>query len=56
MVGGNPETAWLAGLHRDRYLMAGFVLCGLHGGGGRHSVRREPELHDLGGRARARAR
>jgi ribose/xylose/arabinose/galactoside ABC-type transport system permease subunit/ABC-type sugar transport system substrate-binding protein len=29
MVGGNPEAAWLAGLHRDRYLMAGFVLCGL---------------------------
>ena len=27
MVGGNPETAWLAGLNRDRYLMAGFVLC-----------------------------
>jgi ribose/xylose/arabinose/galactoside ABC-type transport system permease subunit/ABC-type sugar transport system substrate-binding protein len=29
MVGGNPEAAWLAGLRRDRYLMAGFVLCGL---------------------------
>ena len=29
MVGGNPETAWLAGLSRDRYLMAGFVLCSL---------------------------
>lgn len=29
MVGGNPEAAWLAGLNRDRYLMAGFVICGL---------------------------
>jgi len=29
MVGGNPETAWLAGLNRDRYLMAGFVVCSL---------------------------
>ncbi len=29
MVGANPDAAWLAGLHRDRYLMAGFVLCGL---------------------------
>lgn len=29
MVGGNPETAWLAGLNRDRYLVAGFVLCSL---------------------------
>ncbi len=28
MVGGNPEAAWLAGLNRDRYLMAGFVLSG----------------------------
>ncbi len=28
MVGGNPEAAWLAGLRRDRYLMAGFFLCG----------------------------
>ncbi|MCK5861571.1 MAG: substrate-binding domain-containing protein [Candidatus Hydrogenedentes bacterium] len=27
MVGGNPEAAWQAGLNRDRYLMAGFVLC-----------------------------
>ena len=27
MVGGNPETAWLAGLNRDRYLVLGFVLC-----------------------------
>ena len=32
MVGGNPETAWLAGLNRDRYLMAGFVLCGCTAG------------------------
>lgn len=29
LVGGNPESAWLAGLNRDRYLMAGFVLCSL---------------------------
>ncbi len=29
LVGGNPEAAWLAGLNRDRYLMAGFFLCGL---------------------------
>lgn len=29
MVGGNPETAWLAGLRRDRYLIAGFVLSSL---------------------------
>ncbi|MBW7866345.1 MAG: substrate-binding domain-containing protein [Candidatus Hydrogenedens sp.] len=29
LVGANPEAAWLAGLNRDRYLMAGFVLCGL---------------------------
>ena len=29
MVGGNPEAAWLAGLNRDRYLMAGFCLCGI---------------------------
>ncbi len=29
LVGGSPEAAWLAGLNRDRYLMAGFVLCGL---------------------------
>lgn len=28
VVGGNPETAWLGGLHRDRYLLAGFVICG----------------------------
>ncbi len=27
VVGGNPETAWLAGLNRDRYLIVGFVLC-----------------------------
>lgn len=29
LVGGNPEAAWLAGLNRDRYLMAGFILCSL---------------------------
>ena len=29
MVGGNPETAWLAGLNRDRYQLVGFVLCSL---------------------------
>ncbi len=27
VVGGNPETAWLAGLNRDLYLICGFVLC-----------------------------
>ncbi len=27
MIGGNPETAWLAGLPRDRYIIGGFVLC-----------------------------
>jgi ribose/xylose/arabinose/galactoside ABC-type transport system permease subunit/ABC-type sugar transport system substrate-binding protein len=29
MVGGNPETAWLAGLNRDRYLIGGFIACSL---------------------------
>ena len=29
LVGANPEAAWLAGLNRDRYLMAGFCLCSL---------------------------
>jgi ribose/xylose/arabinose/galactoside ABC-type transport system permease subunit/ABC-type sugar transport system substrate-binding protein len=29
IVGGNAETAWLAGLKRDRYLIAGFVICGI---------------------------
>lgn len=28
LVGGNPETAWLAGLNRDGYLIAGFIICG----------------------------
>ena len=28
LIGGNPETAWLAGLKRDRYVIAGFILCG----------------------------
>ncbi|MFC1650174.1 ABC transporter permease [Candidatus Latescibacterota bacterium] len=28
LVGGNQETAWLAGLNRDRYLIAGFIICG----------------------------
>ncbi|MBN1817573.1 MAG: substrate-binding domain-containing protein [Sedimentisphaerales bacterium] len=32
IVGGNPESAWLAGLGRDRYLMAGFIGCGLTAG------------------------
>ncbi len=32
MVGANAETAWLAGLKRDRYLIAGFVICGLTAG------------------------
>ena len=27
MVGGNPETAWLAGLNRDRYIIIGFIIC-----------------------------
>jgi len=27
VVGGDPETAWLAGLNRDCYLIVGFVLC-----------------------------
>ncbi|UCF15485.1 MAG: ABC transporter permease, partial [Phycisphaerales bacterium] len=29
IVGGNAETAWLAGLKRDSYLLAGFIICGL---------------------------
>lgn len=29
LVGGSPDAAWLAGINRDRYLMAGFILCGL---------------------------
>lgn len=29
VVGGNPETAWLAGLNRDLYLIVGFLLCSL---------------------------
>ena len=29
IIGGNPETAWLAGLKRDSYLVAGFIICGL---------------------------
>ncbi len=28
VVGANPETAWLAGLNRDRYLIAGFIISG----------------------------
>jgi ribose/xylose/arabinose/galactoside ABC-type transport system permease subunit/ABC-type sugar transport system substrate-binding protein len=27
IVGGNPETAWLAGLKRDQYIIAGFIIC-----------------------------
>ena len=27
IIGGNAETAWLAGLKRDRYLIAGFIIC-----------------------------
>ncbi len=27
VLGGDPETAWRAGLNRDRHLVAGFVLC-----------------------------
>jgi len=29
IIGGNPQTAWLAGLKRDSYLIAGFIICGL---------------------------
>lgn len=29
LVGGNPETAWRAGLSRDRTFLAGFVVCSL---------------------------
>jgi ribose/xylose/arabinose/galactoside ABC-type transport system permease subunit/ABC-type sugar transport system substrate-binding protein len=32
IIGGNPETAWLAGLKRDRYLISGFIICGLTAG------------------------
>ncbi|MHC4643159.1 MAG: substrate-binding domain-containing protein, partial [Planctomycetota bacterium] len=32
IIGGNPDTAWLAGLKRDRYLIAGFIICGLTAG------------------------
>ena len=28
LVGGNPESAWLSGLNRDRLVIIGFVLCG----------------------------
>jgi ribose/xylose/arabinose/galactoside ABC-type transport system permease subunit/ABC-type sugar transport system substrate-binding protein len=34
IIGGNAETAWLAGLKRDRYLIAGFMICGLTAGFG----------------------
>ncbi len=27
MVGGNAETAWLAGLNRDQYIIVGFIIC-----------------------------
>ncbi len=27
MVGGNAETAWLAGLKRDKYIIVGFIIC-----------------------------
>ncbi|MCF7944221.1 MAG: ABC transporter permease [Spirochaetia bacterium] len=27
VVGGNSETAWLAGLNRDRYIIIGFIIC-----------------------------
>ncbi len=32
LVGGNPETAWLAGLNRDRYQVSGFILCSFFAG------------------------
>ena len=28
IIGGNAETAWLAGLKRDSYLISGFIICG----------------------------
>ena len=27
LVGANPETAWVNGLNRDRYLIGGFIFC-----------------------------
>ncbi|WP_113671402.1 ABC transporter permease [Vallitalea guaymasensis] len=29
VVGGNPETAWLAGINKDMYIILGFVICGI---------------------------
>ncbi|QUI22440.1 ABC transporter permease [Vallitalea pronyensis] len=29
VVGGNPETAWLAGINKDMYIVLGFVICGI---------------------------
>lgn len=29
VVGGNPETAWLAGINKDMYVILGFVICGI---------------------------
>ena len=27
MIGGSPESAWLAGLPKDRFIIAGFIIC-----------------------------
>lgn len=27
IIGGNPETAWLAGLPKDRFIITGFIIC-----------------------------
>ena len=32
MVGGNVQTAWLAGIHTDRYTIAAFVISGTMAG------------------------
>lgn len=32
MVGGNAETAWLAGIHSDRVVIAAFIISGLAAG------------------------
>lgn len=29
VVGGNAETAWLAGINKDMYIILGFVICGI---------------------------
>lgn len=32
MVGGNSQTAWLAGINTDRYTILAFVMCGVFAG------------------------